>query len=366
MILFLTLKVFSATGGIEKVCRVAGKAMYEFGLENNTPVNVFSMHGPVNAAKGNIYFPAEIFKGYHSAKFRFVADAVSTGRKSNTVVLSHINLLLVGWLIKKVNPSAKLILIAHGIEVWQPLNARQKMMLKSCDEIISVSNFTAEKITAIHGVPAEKSLVLNNCIDPYLGKPESTAKDISLLKRYGFAADDIILLTLTRLSEKDRYKGYDHVLTSMATLIKENSKIKYLLAGSYDPEEKKYIDGLIETLGIGENVVLSGFIKDEELPAHFLLSDIYVMPSVKEGFGIVFVEAMYYGIPAIAGNEDGSADALLNGKLGLLLDEVTPGAITAAIRKMIAHRQQYIPDHKLLMEHFSYETYKRKLEEILK
>ena len=331
------------------------------------------MHGPRPAAKGNKYFPAEIFKGFNGARIKYVKEAVQVGKKADTVILSHINLMLAGWLIKKANPKVKIILIAHGIEVWKPLNGRQIMMLKACDEIISVSQFTADKIKELHGIPEEKCRVLNNCIDPFFTRPDKKGKDPELMKRYGFAEDDIILLTLTRLSEKDRYKGYDYVLKSMEALVKTNPKnlpagrqVKYLLAGSYDKKEKEFIESLISQFGLHTHVVLTGYVQEEELPAHFGLADIYVMPSMKEGFGIVFVEAMYYGIPAIAGNADGSVDALLNGRLGLLVNPDDPAAITAAILKMIADPAKFVPDHNLLMEHFSYESYKRKLEEVLK
>ena len=368
MILFLTLKVFSATGGIEKVCRVAGKALYEYGLQQNKTVSVYSMHGPKDAAKKNKYFPAEIFTGFGGAKIRFVKNAVIAGRRSETVILSHVNLLLAGWLIKKFNPSARIILIAHGIEVWSTLSPHKQVMLQACDHIACVSGFTKDKIIELHHIPAEKCSVLNNCIDPFLARPEEKKRDPELVKRYGFSPDDIILLTLTRLSERDRYKGYDAVLQSMVQLIAERPgqpKIKYLLAGGYDDKEKLFLDELIERSGLSEHVILSGYIREEELPAHFSLADIYLMPSIKEGFGIVFVEAMYYGVPPIAGNADGSVDALLHGKLGLLIDPHDVGAITEAVRKMIAHPQQYIPDHRLLMQHFSYERYKEKLELIL-
>ena len=103
-ILLLTLKVFSATGGIEKVCRIAGKALYEYGLQYSKPISIFSMHGPKDAAINNRYFPAELFTGLGGAKIKFVKDAVISGKNCETVILSHINLLLVAWLIKKVNP----------------------------------------------------------------------------------------------------------------------------------------------------------------------------------------------------------------------------------------------------------------------
>lgn len=184
------------------------------------------------------------------------------------------------------------------------------------------------------------------------------------MNRYRFSEDDIILLTLTRLSERDRYKGYDTVLSAMSSLIKQQptpKKIKYLLAGGYDATEKTFLESMIKAFDLKDHVILSGYIREEELPAHFSLADIYVMPSIKEGFGIVFVEAMYYGVPAIAGNADGSVDALLNGQLGLLINPNEPDAITEAVLKMIRDPQQFYPDHRLLMKNFSYERYKERL-----
>lgn len=364
-ILFLTLKVFSATGGIEKVCRVAGKAIYEFGLQQAVPVRILSMHDDRQSAEGNIYFPAEIFAGYSADKVNFILDATAAGSQTKVVILSHINLLVVGWLIKRISPSTQVILMAHGIEIWQPLSKRKKMMLNACDRIVSVSSFTSEKIKKLHGLPPEKCTVLNNCIDPYLKKPTGKKRSDELMSRYGFKKDDNILLTLTRLTEKDRYKGYVHVLEAMAGLVKENGNLKYLLAGSYDAAEKNYVQNIIDRLELRDSVILTGFIPEEELPAHFSLADIYVMPSIKEGFGIVFVEAMFYGVPVIAGNADGSSDALLQGELGVLIEPENPAAIATAIKKILKNPDNYVPRHELLMAHFGYEAYKRKLNNLL-
>ena len=317
------------------------------------------MHDGAEAAVGNPYFPAEMFVGFNAAKVNFMMEAVDAGSKSKVVILSHINLLLAGWLIKKISPSTKVILMAHGIEIWQPMSKRKRMMLHACDKIVSVSRYTNEKIKILHDLNDNKCNVLNNCIDPYLSRPAVKQRSNKLIKRYGFTNDDVILLTLTRVSQRDRYKGYYHVLHAIAA--SGNKKYKYLLAGSYDEDEAAYVKNLAMRLGLTDSLILSGFIPEEELPELFCTSDIYVMPSVKEGFGIVFVEAMFYGLPVIAGNADGSTDALLQGKLGILITPENPSAIVDALKKIGEDREKYIPDQKLLQEHFSYETYKRGL-----
>ena len=364
-IIFLTLKIFSATGGIEKVCRIMGKALYEYGLQNGLGIEIMSMHDEQQQASNNSYFPAEIFSGFAGNKLSFVLNSINNGREADIIIISHINLLVVGWLIKKANPSAKIILIAHGIEIWGKLNISKKNMLPVCDQIICVSRFTADKIISFHKIANRKISIINNCIDPFLPLYVQHFYKESLRKKYNIAEDDTVLMTLTRLSVRDRYKGYDRVLEALVILKKNNRKIKYLLAGGYSNSEKIFIDGLIKKHGLADNVILTGYIPENDLTPHFLMADIYVMPSTKEGFGIVFIEAMYYGLPVIAGNQDGSTDALLDGKLGLLIEPNNAEAIATAVEKMQLNKDLYKPDHALLMNHFGFDEYKRKLESVL-
>jgi phosphatidyl-myo-inositol dimannoside synthase len=177
--------------------------------------------------------------------------------------------------------------------------------------------------------------------------------------------DDFILLTLTRISERDRYKGYATVIEAMAHLVKQNASIKYMLAGGYEQTEKKFIDDLLQLHKIENNVIFTGYVLNEEIAEHFNLADIYVMPSVKEGFGIVFVEAMLYGKPVIAANADGSTDALLQGKLGVLVSPNEPKEIETAVLQISANKEKYLPNQNLLHKHFSYDAYKTNIENLL-
>lgn len=363
-ILFLTLRTFSATGGIEKVCRILGKALFENSLEYHQPFEMCSMYDNSADAEDNPYFPAENFTGYGVKKLSFITAMVKKGVKADTVILSHINLLMVGWLIKRLSPSTKIILLAHGIEIWDSISSHKKKMLRSCDQVVSVSRYTMNNIIASHGLEKKQCSVLNNCLDPFLAIPSVNSKLPALLQKYGLDKDDRILMTLTRLSSKERYKGYDKVISAIARL-KDKHNVKYLIAGSYDEQEKKFLQEIINSLQLQDRVVLAGFIQDEELEAHFAMSEVYVMPSRKEGFGIVFIEAMYYGLPVIAGNKDGSTDALLDGRLGQLVDPENIDEITQALETVLESPLNYKPDHQLLMNNFGYETYKRKLHSLL-
>ncbi len=74
---------------------------------------------------------------------------------------------------------------------------------------------------------------------------------------------------------------------------------------------------------------------------------------------------MYYGIPVIGGNKDGSADALCDGSLGLLVNPDDQQEITAAIKKVLNDVSAFMPDRNLLLKKFSNETYRQNLKNIL-
>lgn len=364
-ILLLTLKVFSATGGIEKVCRIAGKALHEFGIENQYTLRVLSMHDDQKHAYGNLYFPNEEFVGYGVNKAGFIIDAIRRGRKAKVVILSHINLLVVGKLIKMLSPSTKVIMFAHGIEIWGSLSKRKTGMLRCCDMILAVSHFTRESLKNIHGINEKKTMVLNNALDPFLPLHKPAEYCLNLRKRYNIPEKAHVLFTLTRLSAKEKYKGYDNVVKALAEISKVRNDVFYVIGGSYDEEVKNALTEEMDRLGIAGKVCMTGFLPDHELAEHFNLADIYVMPSKKEGFGIVFIEAMYYGLPVIAGNQDGSVDALLNGKLGTLVDPDSIEAIQMAILKKLNNLEGSKPDRSTLIGHFSYEVYKSNVNRLL-
>jgi glycosyltransferase involved in cell wall biosynthesis len=364
-ILFLTLRIFSATGGIEKVCRVAGKALCELKLQYGGAVKIFSLYSNRESADRNIYFPQTKYTGFRNNKIGFVLTSFFEGCKNDIVLLSHVNLLLPAILIKLVKPKVKLVLIAHGIEVWRPVAAWKKKLLNKIDFFLPVSHFTKEKMKEIYGLPEAKFLVMNNCLDPFLEQPLQQGKMPYLLERYGLNHEHQLLLTVSRMVDTEQYKGYDRVLESLPALIPEYPQLRYMLVGKYDEIEKKRLDVIIDKLGLHDRVIFTGFVPDAEMALHFKLANLFIMPSEKEGFGIVFIEAMFYGLPVIAGNKDGSVDALCNGELGTLVNPDDVTEIGLAIKNVLDNQEAFKPDQVKLNEKFSYEWYKRKLQRCL-
>lgn len=329
---FLYLKAFSAIGGIEKFNRAFLKALHEAGEEKDIEVKAYSVYDKEVDEK---YFDPVLFKGFGGNRIKFTLESILEGLKSDIVILGHINLSPIGLALKKIKHNTKVILITHGIEVWENLPKLKKEMLRNSDRILSVSNFTKGKIIDVHNIPSEKITIFPNTVDPYFKIPLDAQKPEYLLNRYKITKETKVILTVARLASSGRYKGYDKVIQVLPEVIKEIPNVIYLLVGKGDKEEIERLKGLIKNFNVEKYVVLVGYISGEELIDYYLLSDVFVMPSKGEGFGIVFLEALACGVPVIAGNKDGSVDAVMNGELGILVDPDNVEKISEAVINLL-------------------------------
>lgn len=365
--LFLNLTAFSQTGGIERFNRCFLKAMSD--LDKQEITNSYSLSA-YDTHVDSQYYDAGKYRGFAGNKLLFVMHSVFKAREYDTVVLGHINLSIAGLFIKWLYPSKKLMLIVHGIDVWGELSLIKRMLLKKTDSILAVSNYTKDKLLEKHAIANDKVQVFPNTIDPYFPIPSSVQRNNTLRNRYGLTGSDFILYTLTRLSHTETYKGYDKVIAAVATVIKDYPAVKYIIAGKYDDAEKKRIDGLIDSYDLQGKIILTGFLDESELVEHYQMADVYIMPSKKEGFGIVFIEAMICGLPVIAGNQDGSVDALQSGETGTLVNPDDTGEIEHAIRQALLTdirndegKLEQIKEKTL--NRFSFQQYKQRLRTII-
>ena len=310
-----SLQTFSSTGGIQKMTRTLAHSLFKIAEKNSWSFKLVSLYD-AQTDLINQYLPYSSFKGYKNNKIKFLIESFFSSTKQDVVILSHINLALLGVLIKIINPRCKVWLIAHGIEIWGPLSYIKKKFLTKCDKILCVSNFTMQKVISEHSVDAKVCTVLNNVVDSFIQIPQNFDKPKYLQNRYNIQGKRPIIFTLSRLSSVESYKGHDNVIMVIKNLKNKYPQIRYVLAGKYDAIEKVRIDKLIQESGIENEVILTGFINEDELIDHFLLADLFVLPSKGEGFGIVFIEALACGLPVICGNEDGSLDTICNGELG--------------------------------------------------
>lgn len=367
-ITLLTLQTFSTTGGIQKMTRTLAHSLYEIAQVNKWAFKLWSVYDKGSDLMAQ-YLPAENFKGFNVTRKTFVARSLKLAVRSDIIIISHINMAVIGLAIKTLNPKCNVWLIAHGIEVWRPLTLGKKMLLKRCDKIICVSNFTKQEMIRWHKIEAQKCIVLNNAVDPFMKLPASFEKPQYLMDRYGLKPQDQVLFTLTRLATTEQYKGYEQVIKVISKLKLKFPNIKYILSGQYDAVEQCRINQLIDAHNIADAVILTGFVNERELVDHFLVADLFVLPSKKEGFGIVFIEALACGLPVICGNVDGSLDAIRNGELGKAInpDDLIEleDALTIYLKApLTTATRQYL--QRQCLRYFNENDYMNKLQHLLK
>ena len=259
-------------------------------------------------------------------------------------------------------------MFSHGIEVWRNLKPWQIKFLNKHVQIWAVSEFTSQVLQEKHQINETKISILNNCIDPYFVIPKNFKRPQYLLDRYQLKQNQPVIFTLSRLSSTELYKGYDRVISAMPRLLKKFPDLIYILAGKADVQEQERLNQLISDKQLQQNVILAGYIAHDELVDYFLLANAFVMPSKKEGFGIVFIEAAAAGCKVIAGNKDGSTDALLNGELGLLVDPDSDEQLINAIENTLGSGKSEVLSLSLQQKslaHFAYPAYNQKVISLL-
>lgn len=363
-ILFLTEKTFSSSGIIEKVCRIASRVMYEYSI---TASGKFTLYCRDDKAGTNAqpYLPSTVYRCFGSSNASFISISLREGIRSSVVILGSVRMLLTGNLIKLFSPQKKLILFTHGIEEWEAFSSFKKKMLRQTDIIIAVSIFAKEKMKELFHIPEEKFVVITNCIDPFLPDPNNTTRRNEFRSSYGFAENDIVLMTISRLSVKEKIKGYEKILYAIKKLHNTNPQLKYLCVGKYDDEEKKQLDKLMHALGIEYDVTFTGFVPESVIADYYNMADAFIVPGEKESYGVSSIEALYYNKPVIAGWGADATENSVNSRLCIMVDLQNQEDVINTIQRVISDIKAFIPDRKLVLEKFSYSVYKNTLGQLL-
>lgn len=357
---FIYLNAFNGMGGIEKFNR----ALIESLLYCDTKCSFYSFYDqnlPKKFTKSYDfqYFPNKFFGVFKS----FLAI-----NKADITIIGHLNLSVLGVLSKFLLPKKKIIFIVHGIEIWQQVSFVKKLAVQSADYLLAVSEYSKQKLVEIYGIHPDKVIIFPNTLAADFQAPQQFDKPNYLLERYDLAANQKILFTLARLSFSEQYKGYDTVIATLPDLLAKHPDIHYVIAGKYDTQELERLRELSVLYNVEKYVTFTGFVADTEVQDHYLLADIFVMPSKGEGFGIVFIEAMACGVPVLAGNQDGSVDALLKGKVGSLVNPDDKTAIVMAIQELFTTHLDYTKKvglQQTILQHFGFRTFIERTQKVL-
>ena len=167
--------------------------------------------------------------------------------------------------------------------------------MAAADRVIAVSNLTRNIVIEKYNIPAEKVVTVHNAV-------RFAEKENELPKR---GVEDKIITFLGRITFQ---KGPDYFVEAAAKVLKRVPNVRFVMAGSGDM--MNHVIRRVARLGIADRFHFTGFLKGDDVHKMFQLSDVYIMPSVSEPFGISPLEAMRANVPSIISKQSGVAEVL--------------------------------------------------------
>jgi len=323
---------FRSYGGIQYINRLLVRALCEFAARTPMDLEAFSyMDGPE-------HFPATMAGDapvrWHGGERRRRGLAWRLTKRLATsqpdlVLFTHVSLLPLVEVVRALAPSARVALLAHGTEVWQPLVGRVATSLARVDSFVAPSAFTAKKLADIHTISPERITVIPHGLDPSWMSESGTN---SLACAVQSRCPEPLLLSVTRLSRADREgKGIDLVLQALPAVIARFPNVRYRIVGGGGDLPR--LAELVRTLGFEARTELPGARRSDALQQSYVQADVFVLPTQVEGFGIVFLEAMYNRLPVVAVRAAATPEVVEDGVTGIL---VTPGRSDQLAAALIA------------------------------
>ena len=182
-----------------------------------------------------------------------------------------------------------------GKNINRRVYAIEKAGMQAADRVIAVSELTRRIVIGKYGILADKVVTVHNAVR--FGESEEAAPER--------AVKDKVVTFLGRITYQ---KGPDYFVEAAAKVLQRVSDVRFVMAGSGDL--MNHVVRRVAQLGIADRFHFTGFLKGGEVQRMFRLSDVYVMPSVSEPFGISPLEAMRSGVPVIISRQSGVAEVL--------------------------------------------------------
>jgi len=175
----------------------------------------------------------------------------------------------------------------------------EKQGMSMADKVISVSQFTKDKVIKHYGISPDKIQVVHNAVE----FNSNTFKE----KDFPIKNKDKVVLFLGRITIQ---KGPEYLLYAAKKVLEFDPNVKFVYVGEGDME------GLIiekaAELGIGDKVLFTGFLRGPDIDKAYQMADLYVMPSVSEPFGITPLESMRNGTPVLISKTSGVSEVIKN------------------------------------------------------
>jgi len=243
-------------------------------------------------------------------------------------------------LILKLSLGCRYLAYCHGDENaqidqrrFQPIVRDQ--IYRQATAVVAANEFARQGLIRI-GVPEARIHKITPGVDLERFRPAPPNPDF--VRQFSLVGK-AVLLTVARLVPK---KGHQMVLKAVAKIHRDVPGVKYLIAG--EGPERSNLESLTKELGLSQVVTFLGNIPNERLPEFYNLCDVFVMANrhTPEGdietFGMVFVEANAVGKPVVAGRSGGTAEAVVEGSTGLLIDPEDVDELAAALKLMLLNK----------------------------
>jgi glycosyltransferase involved in cell wall biosynthesis len=246
---------------------------------------------------------------------------LSRARSTDVLLLGHINLLPIAALYRMLRPRGRVILFAHGIEVWgdpayRPARARDTLLLRRLvDQIAIVSRYSRNRMMQAFDIADASFTHFPNAVDlpstPVGPKQGST------------------ILSVSRLGAGEHEKNIHRLIEAMPRVLAEVPAARLRVVG--EGALRGRLQSLAKELGVGDCVTLSGAVDAAGLADAFNDAAVFCLPSSKEGFGIVFLEAWVAGVPVVGSRFGAAPDVIENGADGLTVDPHDVPALADAL-----------------------------------
>lgn len=171
----------------------------------------------------------------------------------------------------------------------------EKRGMEAADKVITVSYLTRNIVITKYGIDPSKVVTVHNAVD-FSGRSNVNVER---------GVKDKVVTFLGRITFQ---KGPEYFIEAAAKVLKRCDNVRFVMAGSGDMMNRSIRQ--VARLGISDRFHFTGFLRGKEVQEMFALSDVYVMPSVSEPFGISPLEAMRTGVPSVISKQSGAAEVL--------------------------------------------------------
>lgn len=267
-------------------------------------------------------------KGGVWAKISFGIRVLFTIPKARPdyICCAHLNFAPLCLIIKRLL-KIPYTLALYGIEIPEIKSSAKIKAVSNASLIITISEYAKNLILEQLPYLAERIYMLPSAVDGSIFKIKDRSRDLQI--QHGLGQRPLIL-SLARLSTKE-HKGQDRVIKALPLVLREVPDAVYLVVGGGIDERVN--DLMHQYPELRDSVVFTGPIANDQRIDYYNLSDLYILPSKFEGFGIVFIESLACGVPVIASDGYGCRAGLLNEELGLV---IPPDDIEAIAKSIVS------------------------------